>query len=379
MFIVNMLNKLVFYREYIIIPDIILPIGISFYTFQIFGYIIAVYRGQKPIDNFFNFSLFVTYFPQLVAGPIEKMDNLYPQLFSKKRFNLDGFILGLKLMLWGFFKKVVIADRLSYAVDYVYNDIESKGCIALLIATVFFAFQIYCDFSGYCDIALGSSRLLGIRLIENFDKPYSAVSLDDFWRRWHISLTSWFRQYVYIPMGGGRVGAFRKYFNIFVVFILSGIWHGANVTFIVWGAINGFFKIIENLIIGSARVYRFRLIRICGRIITFVIVCFSWIFFRADSLKDAMLVINGISKGSRSLNIYNIVDELGMSLVEVLLSSIFMAILMYFEFISKDESVVRYFERKCLFIRSCFYLFIFLILSVAGVFTSKAQFIYFQF
>ena len=221
--------------------NLILPVGISFYTFQTLSYVIDVYRGSMPAERHFGYyALYVSFFPQLVAGPIERPENLLPQLKTKNPFNGAQAVMGLKMMMVGFFKKIAVADQISRYVDAVYNNIATADASLLngftvSLATVLFAFQIYCDFSGYTDIAIGCSAVMGIKLMQNFNNPYTATNIKDVWRRWHISLTSWFTDYIYIPLGGSRCSKRRHYFNIFMVFLISGIWHGAAWTFIFWG------------------------------------------------------------------------------------------------------------------------------------------------
>lgn len=216
--------------------DILLPVGISFYTFQALGYIMDVYRDEIYAEkNFFRYALFVSFFPQLVAGPIERSGNLLKQLSSPARFSYDRAKDGVYLMLWGFFLKIVIADRIALFVDTVYGDYMKYGGWYLVVATVLFAFQIYCDFYGYSTITMGAAWVLGVRLMENFNAPYLATSVSDFWRRWHISLTTWFRDYLYIPLGGNRKGKLRKYINKMIVFAASGLWHGSSLAYVLWG------------------------------------------------------------------------------------------------------------------------------------------------
>ena len=283
--------------------DVILPVGISFYTFQALSYSVDVYRGEvAPEHDFFRYALFVSFFPQLVAGPIERSKNLLTQLREPRKFDFGYAFDGILLMLWGLFLKIVLADRIAIFVDTVYGDCEHYQGIYLIVATVLFAVQIYCDFSGYSSIAMGTDKLLGIELMDNFNAPYLSTSVADFWRRWHISLTSWFKDYLYIPLGGSRRGTFRKYINKMIVFILSGLWHGAQLTFVVWGAINGLYQVIGEVlmpirkkvsdIIGINRnsegVYALSVLA------TFALVDFTWIFFRADSLGRAIYIIKSI-------------------------------------------------------------------------------------
>lgn len=218
--------------------DIVLPVGISFYTFQALGYMIDVYRNEIYAEkNFVNYALFVSFFPQLVAGPIERSKNLLKQLAVPQKFSTDNFKDGLMLMIWGFFLKIVLADRIAIFVDTVYEDYVTFPGWYLVIATMLFAIQIYCDFYGYSVIAMGSAKILGIQLMENFDSPYLSTSVEEFWRRWHISLTSWFKDYVYIPLGGNRKGKIRKLINKMIVFVISGLWHGAQFTYVIWGGV----------------------------------------------------------------------------------------------------------------------------------------------
>ena len=283
-----------------VLLNLILPVGISFYTFQTLSYVIDVYRGDvKTERNFFFYALFVSFFPQLVAGPIERPGNLIPQLKEPKKWNKDDALKGFKHMLVGFFKKICVADMVSGVVDSVYNNAGEATSLGIVIATVLFALQIYCDFSGYTDIAIGCARVMGIRLMKNFDHPYRATTIKEFWARWHISLSTWFKDYLYIPLGGNRCSKARHLFNLFVVFLVSGIWHGAAWTFVIWGAVHGIYQIVGNL---TARP-RQRLIERCGftedhravrtvrTVITFILVTFAWLLFRSNSVADALTLL----------------------------------------------------------------------------------------
>jgi alginate O-acetyltransferase complex protein AlgI len=289
---------------------IILPIGLSFHTFQSLSYVIEVYRGkQRPESNFITYATYVMFFPQLVAGPIERPQNLLHQFYEHKQFEYDRVVSGLKRMAWGFFKKLVIADRLALYVNDVYAAPQQYTGLQLTIATIFFAYQIYCDFSGYSDIAIGSARVLGFKLMENFNRPYASTSIAEFWTRWHISLSTWFRDYVYIPLGGNRVSRRRHYLNLLLTFGVSGLWHGANWTYVFWGVLNGIY-----LVVGSAsRSWRgkvpvalwltsqqlksallaFRLA--LATVTTFMLICVGWILFRARSLADAWYIITHLA------------------------------------------------------------------------------------
>lgn len=281
--------------------DLILPVGISFYTFQTLSFVIDVYRGKVRAERHFGYyALYVTFFPQLVAGPIERPENLLPQLRSENSFSWDRFKSGLRKMLVGFFKKIVVADLIAVYVDNVYNSPNEARGVGILIATVMFAFQIYCDFSGYTDIAIGCAEIMGIRLMKNFDHPYSATSIKDFWNRWHISLSSWFRDYLYFPLGGSRCSLPRHLFNLTVVFLVSGLWHGAAWTFVIWGGLHAFYQVVGVLLKKpKSKLYRrlhidesSKWVLWGKRAVTFILVDFAWIFFRANSISDAGLLIS---------------------------------------------------------------------------------------
>ncbi len=282
------------------ISQIVLPVGVSFYTFQALSYIMDVYRGEIYAEkNFFRYALFVSFFPQLVAGPIERSKNLLKQLADPAPFQFERARDGFLLMLWGFFLKIVLADRIALFVDRAYGDYMSFGGWYLIVATVLFAFQIYCDFYGYSVIAMGAAEILGIQLMENFSAPYLAASIGEFWRRWHISLTSWFKDYLYIPLGGSRKGRARKYVNKLIVFLVSGLWHGAEFSFVVWGGINGIYQVLGEAI-KPIRDKTAALLglhqsslghRLAQTLGTFLLVDISWIFFRAGSLQAALKII----------------------------------------------------------------------------------------
>ncbi|MFW5856836.1 MAG: MBOAT family O-acyltransferase [Planctomycetota bacterium] len=276
--------------------DILLPVGISFYTFQTLSYTIDVYQGRRePERRLSAFALYVSFFPQLVAGPIERSTRLLPQFDKPIAFSASRAADGLRLMLWGYFKKMVLADNLALLVDPVYADPGAFGGPACAVATVAFAFQIYGDFSGYSDIAIGAAQVLGIDLMENFRRPYFARSIRDFWARWHMSLSTWFRDYLYIPLGGNRVSRSHWYRNVLIVFVVSGLWHGANWTFVVWGFLHGLYSVVAFATADARarwaeRTGLVRLPRLRNAFqvaCTFALVCFAWVFFRADTLTDA--------------------------------------------------------------------------------------------
>ncbi len=269
--------------------SILLPVGISFYTFQTLSYSIDIYRGQmEPVDSMLELLTFVSFFPPLVAGPIERARQLLPQFSKPREFDSALARDGMRQMLWGLFKKVCVADVLAWTIGNVYDSPAAFSGPVLLFVTVLFAFQIYADFSGYSDIAIGSAKVLGLRLTQNFNAPYFAVSLKDFWRRWHITLSTWFRDYVYIPLGGSRTSPGRVRVNLLATFLLSGLWHGANWTFVIWGAIHGLVLVLE-------REFGERKNKVVGWFVTMLVVSLSWVFFRANTLGDAITILQRIA------------------------------------------------------------------------------------
>ncbi len=283
------------------VPDlsVLLPVGISFYTFQTLSYTIDVYRGHLPAEHHLGrFAVYVAFFPQLVAGPIERAARLLPQLARPKSLTWDRIQTAVMLILWGLFKKVVVADRLSIYVDAIYNNVPEHNGSSHLLATYAFAFQIYCDFSGYSDIAIGSARLFNVDLMTNFRSPYFARDMQEFWRRWHISLSTWLRDYLYIPLGGNRKGTARTYFNLMITMLLGGLWHGASWNFVIWGALHGIALAWSRLVGFRPRSTRNgvvipALIDGIKMLVTFHFVCLTWVFFRAGTLQDAWTIIQG--------------------------------------------------------------------------------------
>ena len=278
------------------IPELglLLPVGISFYTFQALGYSIDVYRGTADAERHFpTYALFISFFPQLSAGPIGRANSLLPQFKTEHRFDFENVKAGALMMLWGYFLKLILADRCDLYVDAVFNNVAMHNGGSYLLASLLFPFQIYGDFAGYSLIAIGVARVMGFRLMENFKRPYFACSVGEFWRRWHISLSTWFRDYVYIPLGGNRVGKLRNYFNLLVTFVVSGIWHGANWTFLCWGCLHGILLCIEKAMgIGKKQYSGAR--KALHWAVTFILVSLAWIIFRANSLSDAWTVISGL-------------------------------------------------------------------------------------
>ena len=359
---------------------VLLPIGISFYTFQTLSYTIEVYRGNiRPERHLGIFALYVSFFPQLVAGPIERPQNLLPQFYELHTFNYSRVTNGLKLMLWGFFKKLVIANKLALYVDLVYGNVTSYLGIHLILATIFFGFQIYCDFSGYSDIAIGAAQVLGFKLMDNFKRPYFSQSVSEFWKRWHISLSSWFKDYLYIPLGGNRVSKLRWYFNLLIVFIVSGIWHGANWTFICWGALHGSYLVFYLIIKKYWNYIKFKLeldevpelYLIISIISTFILVNVGWIFFRSNSISDAIYILTHLSSGWTFENM----DLIGANRFFTLIISILFLLIV--EIIQEHVQVRQYLSEKPVWLRWGVYLG--LALSIVFLGENNLQFIYYEF
>ena len=366
--------------------SLILPVGISFYTFQAIGYCIDVYRKQTPVQKHFGkYALFVSFFPQLVAGPIERSYTLIPQFEEKHVFSAERTASGLRLMAWGFFKKIVIADTVCVAVNRVYNNVESFQGIPLILATVLFTIQIFCDFSGYSDIARGCARIMGFRLMKNFDHPYFATSIKDFWRRWHISLSTWFKDYVYIPLGGNRKGKHRTSLNLLITFLVSGLWHGANWTFIIWGGFHAIVQIIErytkNFFTKLSRITRLERVprlRKAGKIIfTFCLVCFAWIFFRANSVQDAFYVVSNLFRfgGESMYTTLKLMFDTRAEFYRLLLT---LPVFVIASFIDKKWTINRIVTHRSTAVRFIIYVIIVVYILLAAR-ADIQDFIYFQF
>lgn len=364
--------------------NILLPIGLSFHTFQAMSYTIEVYRGNQKAEHHFGiYALYVMFYPQLVAGPIERPQNVLHQFHERHYFNYDDVVTGLRLMLWGFFKKVVVADRLSVFTDMVYDHPNDYHGLQTILATVFFAFQIFCDFSGYSDIALGSAKVMGFDLMVNFNRPYFSKSISEFWRRWHISLSTWFRDYLYIPLGGNRVSAGRNYFNQFFVFMVSGLWHGANWTFVIWGSLHGAYLIFARLT-GNARaglrkalfVDRITFIdKVVQGTVTFALVCFAWIFFRAANVSTAATIItNGMDISRKQLGLY----MFGKDIYNFILCFVFILLMESIHWLLRKKDLNQLLNEQHYLVRWVAYIIFILLIIDFGVFEDK-QFIYFQF
>lgn len=358
--------------------EIVLPVGISFYTFQTLSYTIDVYRDQlKPTRNFVAFSAFVSFFPQLVAGPIERATHLLPQFYTKREFNQTLAIDGLKQMLWGFFKKVVIADNCAQYANMIFNNSPDYSGSTLILGALFFTFQIYGDFSGYSDIAIGSARLFGFDLMRNFAFPYFSRDIAEFWRRWHISLSTWFRDYLYIPLGGSRGSTFMQVRNVFVIFVVSGFWHGANWTFIVWGALNAvyFLPLLlmkrnrNHLEIVAKDSFLPSMREFVSMGMTFGLVVLAWIFFRAEDIQHALSYLSGIF----SVSVFSLPEIRPAKVIALILLFVIV------EWIGRDRAyAIAFFGERWPRPVSwgAYYLIIWMILFYGG---SQQTFIYFQF
>lgn len=373
--------------------DVILPVGISFYTFQALSYTMDVYRKEvMPEKNFFRYALFVSFFPQLVAGPIERSKNLLSQVNSEHHFDYLRVRSGLLIMLWGFFLKLVIADRAAILVNTVYGSTENYSGILLILATLAFAAQIYCDFASYSIIAKGAAKVMGFELMDNFRQPYLSTSVAEFWRRWHISLSSWFKDYLYIPLGGNRKGIVRKYFNLMIVFLVSGLWHGASWNFVIWGAIHGIYQVVGALTLGVRKFVCVILgidrkttqYKWFQRAITLSLVSFGWIFFRSDSFSASILIVKKIFTQLAPWTLYD-GGLFSMGLDGANTVVLILALFVLFLVSLKENSGVRVFDRieqSHIIVRWTAYfalLFAVLIFGIYGPGFEASQFIYFQF
>lgn len=365
--------------------DLLLPVGISFYTFQTLSYVIDVYRKDIKAEHHFGYyAMYISFFPQLVAGPIERAGNLLPQFRQEQRFSYEEASYGLKMMAWGLFKKMLIADLIAGYVDKVYADVHAYTGFALVAATVLFSIQVYCDFSGYSDMALGIARLFGIKLMKNFREPFFACSIREFWSRWHISLSTWFRDYVYIPLGGSRAGKWKCYRNQMITFILSGLWHGANWTFVIWGGMHGALQVIEK-IFGIPR-RKDRLTKIFGPVIVFGLFVLSMVFFRAASISDSFYVITHLFDGilmpvSYIRNGYIALEITFIGFVTFMAPIV---LLFVFDLISLQRDAIELVSRQKVIVRWTIYIvFVVWILYdiqyVLGASNMAQKFIYFDF
>ena len=372
-------------KNFNIAIDVLLPVGISFYTFQALGYTIDVYRKDiRAEENFIDYALFVSFFPQLVAGPIERSVNLLPQIKNPKKFSYDNLVRGLILFFYGMFLKLIIADRAAILVNEVFGNYKNFSREILIISGILFTLQIYCDFYSYSIMAKGSAKILGIDLMDNFKEPLLSKSITEFWRRWHISLSTWFKDYLYIPLGGNRRGKVRKYFNLILVFLVSGLWHGADLSFVLWGLIHGIFNVLEN-IFGINKKSRRKNILLDSfrRIITFIIVVFAFIYFRAENIHHGNEYLLAIINNPRSINLMEDLSKTSFGISNIYPLIIGIIILFVFDILKYNKiNLVEKVLKIILPIRWLIYLaFIFaiIIFGVYGPEFSESAFIYFQF
>ena len=362
-----------------------LPVGISFYTFQTLGYLIDIYRGKYPAERHFGYyCLFVSFFPQILSGPIGRGDVLLPQLKKERTFDIYQASYGMKLMAVGYFKKLVVAGLLAPTVDKIYDNPESYVGLVYIIATFMFALQIYCDFSGYTDISIGCAKLFGMELSENFKTPYFSRSIKEFWSRWHISLSTWFRDYLYIPLGGNRVGKIRHCFNLMLTFLVSGLWHGAGINYILWGGIHGFYQIIET-ISGKNKKGREEkrnpLLNLFSVFLTFMAVCLAWVFFRADSVSHAWRIISlSFHEIGNPYNYFRTaVICLDMSYAYMIYLSIPVLLLTIYDYASLKRDVIAWISSRKPWVRYPVYIFLLLIILLFSEKGVSTEFYYFQF
>lgn len=377
--------------------DLLLPVGISFYTFQALSYAIDVYRGDiKAEKNLLRYALFVSFFPQLVAGPIERSKSLLSQVNNVEHiqlWNYERITDGTVIMLWGFFLKMVIADRAAILVDKVYGEYWIYGTIELVFATMLFAVQIYCDFAGYSMIAMGAAKIMGFELMENFNAPYFSKSIKEFWRRWHISLSSWFRDYVYIPLGGNRVSKLKSYRNLMLTFLISGLWHGANWSYVAWGGVHGAYQIIGSLLTPVKNKIESRFFVKKGSmsyklgqiIVTFILIDFAWIFFRADRFIESISIISQIFTTWNPWVFFDgTLYTLGLDVTEMHILIVSIVVLLMVDMVKyrTGKNITEYLKEQCLWFRWSVIIATFWSIVIYGVYGpefSAVSFIYFQF
>lgn len=354
--------------------NILLPVGISFYTFQTLSYTIEVYRKNLAASkDVIAFMAFVSFFPQLVAGPIERATRLLPQFYVKRTFSYAQAVRGLRLMLWGFFKKIVIADNIARSVDLVFDQPEKFHGFIIALAAIGFAIQIYCDFSGYSDIAIGCAKLFGIEIMKNFDAPYFSKSPREFWRRWHISLSTWFRDYVYIPIGGNRIGFSKMQFNLMLTFLISGLWHGANWTFLIWGFLHGMALCLQHYV--EHKKIKLHLPGYFSGMLMFLFVCFAWIFFRAGNVHEAFLMISNLFRHSLPGE-FNIFFNAQIYLNRF---ALMLCVFVLIEIWMRNKQLTKWFNQSNMVLRWALYYIIVIFILYFGAFDNTPHFIYFQF
>jgi len=399
-FFIDSLNKLLshFQIQAVNQPfDIILPVGISFYTFQALSYTADIYRGKMdPEKNPLRYALFVSFFPQIISGPIERAPHLLKQMQTMDKlvlWNYENVSRGFTLMLWGYFQKMVIADRIAILVNTVFDNYYMYGSVELFVAAVGFALQIYCDFASYSNIAIGAAKIMGFDIMDNFNTPYFSTSVSDFWKRWHISLSSWFRDYLYIPLGGNRCSKPRQYFNIMVTFLVSGLWHGASWNYIIWGGLNGVYQIVGKITRPLKDKLNIKLhtrtesfsYKFGQALITFLLVDLTWIFFRLDNMADGIYYCKRIFTKFDPWSLFNgNIYTLGLERFEfnILMVCLFVLLLVDLVKAIKNERIDVFLGKQCLWFRWSalfFLLFTILVYGIYGMNFDSSQFIYFQF
>ncbi|MCR5789074.1 MAG: MBOAT family protein [Lachnospiraceae bacterium] len=369
---------------------LLVPVGISFYTFEMVSYLADVYSGKIPAErNFFHYAVFVSFFPNISSGPIERAGHFLPQLKEEKRFDYDTVVYGTRLLLLGLVKKIVIADMLSKYVDAVFEHVTEQTGICFLWATLLYTFQIYCDFSGYSDMAVGLAGMLGFELPRNFKGPYLASSVKEFWSRWHISLSTWLRDYIYIPLGGNKRGSFRRDCNLLVTFLISGLWHGASFTFIFWGFLHGIYQITENHLRkkkpttehqegpGSVSAVRSAFRTALGTLVTFCLVSFAWLFFRARAISEALFAVTHMFS---DLSLSMAMARMGMTARSVLKTFLVILFIMVFDIINEKRDVLKEISRLPAWLRWTGYFLTGLVILALSAHNGVSQeFIYFRF
>jgi len=370
--------------------DVMLPVGISFYTFQALSYTMDVYRGDISAEkNIGKYALFVSFFPQLVAGPIERSKHLLAQIHQEHRFSYANLRSGLFISLVGYLKKVAVADRAAVLVNHVFENYEQYVGFEIAVAVLFFAVQIYCDFSAYSDIATGAAKIMGFDLMRNFRQPYFAVSIQDFWRRWHISLSTWFRDYLYIPLGGSRCSTIKKYRNLLITFLCSGLWHGADWTFVIWGGLHALFQII-GLTTVSVKTRLFNKLKIQGRMLkfgkiagTFTLVNFAWLFFRASNITDAVCIIRNLFQAFNwRILINGKIFALGLGKLPMLFFLCSFLMLLVIDLLNEKSGFFETVGKQKIWVRWAVYyvlLFAVLMFGAFGEGNPQTEFIYFAF
>ncbi len=391
---------------YDLLLQVIIPLGISFYTFKAVSYVVDVYRGRQRAERHFGYyACFLSYFPDVISGPIDRAEILLPQLKKDKRFCYEDGVYALRMMLLGYAKKLLLADVLTGYTDMIFNNVTHYSGFTLLFASFLFTLQIYCDFSGYSDIAMGVSKLFGIDLMRNFSTPYFARSIREFWKRWHISLSTWFRDYVYIPLGGNRVSKPRKAWNLMATFLVSGLWHGADYTYILWGGIHGLYQVAENCLQDLAACVRRKRMpsvravtgrtengredfgkRACIRgmvvgsmqtVVTFLLVNFAWIFFRSDKLQDALYFVTHMFS---DFSFGKALSDMKMSAADLFMICVFLLFLTVYDAVGRKKDLLREMDRLPMWCRWCLYLGVALVIAAIRIHNGTSQqFIYFRF